>query len=417
MNVVWRIALRLLWYRKLLNTIAVVGVTLGVLTLIGMRGMMSGFQDKFLSNILKSNPHIAIFDKELREAPTILEAYEEGPFAARIAHQTPSDRQMRIKRPEEILRAIEEMEGVTAAAPLLVGSAIVAFGQQQLSVEVRGIDPQRQERVTPLTGYMQEGSLKSFWASPDGVLLGSGVAKNVGAKTGDIVVCSTPSGQRLNLKVSGIFETSVTPVDYSRIYTALRTAQTLLGKPEVVGRIDVRLTDPELAYGIAERAERVFRYDAESWQETYANFLAIFKQQDIISGLVNGAILIVGGFSILVIQIMIVLQKVRDIAILRSTGFRRRDILRIFLYQGAAIALLGSLLGCLGGHGLLVFLGNLKVHQEALVKSETFLVRDDGIVYVYATAFALLTGIIASLLPAVRASQVEPVEVLRGAVG
>jgi len=111
------------------------------------------------------------------------------------------------------------------------------------------------------------------------------------------------------------------------------------------------------------------------------------------------------------------LQKTRDIAILRSVGFRRNDILSVFLLQGAIIATTGGAIGCVIGHYLLVALSHLKTHQEGLVKSEYFLVDDDPRVYVYGVLFAVMVGIVASLIPAVRGSKVEPVDVLRGQLG
>jgi lipoprotein-releasing system permease protein len=161
----------------------------------------------------------------------------------------------------------------------------------------------------------------------------------------------------------------------------------------------------------------MFGYDAESWQESNANFLGIFQMQDTITNFVVAAILAVGGFAILAIQVMIVLQKTRDIAILRSVGFRRNDILSVFLLQGVIIALVGGAIGCVIGHYLIIALSHLKTHQEGLVKSEYFLVFDDPRVYVYGVLFALLVGVVASLIPAIRGSKIEPVDVLRGQVG
>src|SRR6185503_18108437 len=183
--------------------------------------------------------------------------------------------------------------------------------------------------------------------------------------------------------------------------------------PDIVGRIDVKLADTDRAPVVADRVERMFGYDAESWQETNANFLAIFVQQNTIISFVVGAILCVGGFGILAIQIMIVLQKTRDIAILRSVGFRRRDILTAFLLQGAIIALIGAAVGDVAGHYVLVALSHLKNRQEGLVKSETFLIFDDPRFYWYGAGFALTVGLLASVIPALRGSRVEPVDVLR----
>ncbi|HZO14419.1 MAG TPA: ABC transporter permease [Polyangiaceae bacterium] len=417
MRTVLFVALRQLWDRKLLNGIAVLGVALGVLVLIGINGIMQGFQQKFLSNILKISPHVTLFDKQLRPAPSILARFTEAFVAARVSHQTPSDRPLRISRPTEVVRAIERMEGVGAAAPSLVGSAVLAIGAKQYSVDLRGIDPLRQDRVTPISGYIQEGSYRALHIASDGILLGSGVASRIGAKVDDVVVVGTPVGERLNLRVVGIFEAGIPPVDAVRVYVTLENAQTILGKPDVVGRIEVRLLDPETGPVVAERLERALGYDAESWQETNANFLSLFKQQNTIISFVVSAILAVGGFGILAIQIMIVLQKTRDIAILRSVGFRRFDILTMFLLQGGIIALIGGAIGNIGGHYLLGFLGSLKTKQEGLVKSDTFLVYDDPRFYYYGVAFALCVGLLASLIPALRASRVEPVDVLRGQLG
>jgi lipoprotein-releasing system permease protein len=416
-RVVFFIALRQLWDRKLLNGIAVLGVALGVLVLIGVNGIMAGFQQKFLDNILKISPHVTIFDKQLRPAPPMLATYADDYVAARVAHESPSDRQLRISRPQEIVRALEQMDGVRAAAASLNGSAVLSLGSKQYPVDLRGIDPAQQDRVTPISGYVHEGSYRSFSAAPDGMMLGVGVAARLGAKVGDVISCGSSAGTRLNLKVYALVDAGIPPVDNSRIYVTLRNAQTLLGKPDIVGRIEIKLEDPDTAPALTDRAERMFGYDAESWQETNANFLAIFAMQDTIISFVVGAILSVGGFGILAIQIMIVLQKTRDIAILRSVGFKRSDILSAFLLQGMIIAAVGAAVGEVGGHYLVMLLGTMKTHQEGLVRSETFLVYDDPKLYWYGAVFALTVGIIASLLPALRASRVEPVDVLRGQLG
>jgi lipoprotein-releasing system permease protein len=239
----------------------------------------------------------------------------------------------------------------------------------------------------------------------------------MGANLDDIVVVGSPLGQKLNLKVVGIFDAGIPPVDNLRVYVTLHNAQTLLGKPDIVGRVDVRLADETTAPAFTATIERMFGYDGESWQETNANFLGLFKMQDSIIGFVVGAILAVGGFGILAIQIMIVLQKTRDIAILRSVGFRRGDILAAFLLQGAIVALIGAAVGDVAGHYVLVALSHLKTHTEGLVKSETFLVYDDPRFYWYGAGFALLVGLVASVIPALRGSRVEPVDVLRGQLG
>lgn len=417
LRTIWFIALRQLWDRKLLNGIAVGGVMLGVLTLIAMNGIMQGFQQKFTQSILKISPHVILFDTELRRDPPMLASYMGGLIAARIAHQSPSDRQSRIKRPHEIIRALRQLPEVEEAAGSLSGMVLIEYGGKTKSIDLRGIETAQQEKVTPVSQYTLSGSFATLAIASDGLAVGSGIAEDLGLKLDDVVHAAAPGGQPLDLKVVAIYEAGVPPVDKTRGYALLRTAQTLLGRPDTIGRIEVRLRDPEEAYRVTSQLERIFGYDGESWKESNANFLSLFVMQNMIIRFVIGAILLVGGFGILAIQIMIVLQKQRDIAILRSVGFRRNDILRIFLLQGTIVALVGGLLGDALGKLALIQLGKLKVHTEGLVKSDTFLVWEDPAFYVWGIAFALIVGIIASLIPAWRGSKVEPVDVLRGQIG
>ena len=411
------VAMRQLWERKLLNGIAVGGVTLGVLTLIALNGIMLGFKEKFTSAILKISPHVTLFDTELRPQSPLLQRYEKTFVAAEVAHESPNERQSQIKRPYEIVRALRQVSEVEAAAPSISGMALMEFGGKTKSVDLRGIDVAAQDRVTPIHQYVKAGRLRDLDISSDTVALGSGIAQDLGLHVGDTVHAAAPGGKPLDLKVVAIFEAEVPPVDKTRGYATLHTAQALLGRPDSITRIEIRLHDPEDAIRMNDRLERTFGYDGESWKETNANFLAIFAMQNMVITFVIGAILLVGGFGILAIQIMIVLQKTRDIAILRSVGLRRMDILFIFFIQGLIIALVGGVLGDVLGKVALHFLGKLPVKAEGLIKSDTFLVHESPEYYVWGILFALLVGTVASFIPAYRGSRVEPVEVLRGQIG
>lgn len=417
MRLILFIALRQLWSRKLLNGIAIAGVSLGVLVLIAMNGIMQGFQMKFKAEILKVSPHLTLYDKELGNSETLLQQALPGPVIEQVHHQQPSDRVTRIKRPLDLMRALKELPQVEVACISLVGQAILSLGTQDLGIDMRGIVPLEQERCTPISRYVAQGSWRAMAVTPDGIALGSGIAEKLGAHLGDQIRIVAPGGTPQTLKVVTIFETGVPPIDRARVYVNLTTAQAVLRRPNVVGRIELRLYDPFESQQLAASLERITGYDAESWQEANANFLSLFDMQNRIVDMVVAAILVVGGFGILAVQIMIVLQKTRDIAILRSVGLRRRDILWTFLLQGMVVALLGAILGDLAGWRLLHFLGGLKVKTEGLVKSDHFLIHEDPWFYVYGVVFAVAVGVVASLIPALRGARVEPVDVLRGQAG
>jgi lipoprotein-releasing system permease protein len=379
---------------------------------------MNGFKVKFHSNILKISPHVTMRDEELARPASLLSDWAGGePVVANVAHQTPSERQLAIKRPTEIVEAIQRMSGVRAASACVSGTALVTHGGKQLPVDVRGIDPQLQDRVTSISEYVLRGSYRDLSTSGNGVLLGMGVARRIGADVGDVVMMSAPAGANVPAKVVGVFDAGIPGIDNNRVYMMLTTSQVVLGRKDSVNRIEVKLDDTTRAPAVATELERTFGYDAESWQEQNANSLTILRQQDTIIGFVIAAILAVGGFGILAVQIMIVMQKTRDIAILRSVGFRRRDIMLAFLAQGALVSLVGGLLGDIIGHYLLRGLGTMRTPVEGLIRTEYFLVHDDPRMYAYGIAFALGVGLCASAIPAARASRVEPVDVLRGQLG
>jgi lipoprotein-releasing system permease protein len=416
MRTILYVALRQLWAKKGLNTIAMCGVALGVTMLIAVNAMMAGFQEKFLTTILQVSPHVTILDRRLAAEPPRLAALGGGPVVAEVAHESPGDRPLYIRRPVETIRAIEAMPGVVAASGTVAGSGVISFGAKEYPVEIRGIDPERQERVTPLSPFVIDGDARALAARADGALLGSGVATRVGAKVGDVILAIGPRGEKLVLKVIALFETGVSALDQSRVYVPLKSAGTLLSRPDTVSRVEVRLANESAAPGFADRFEQAFGYDAESWQEQNASFLGLFAQQAGIISFVVGAILTVGGFGILAVQIMIVLQKTRDIAILRSYGFMRRDILAIFLLQGGVLSLLGGAVGGLAGHGLVILVGGIKMTRDVVVKSDHLLMHEEPRMYVLGLLFSLAVGLLASFIPALRGARVEPVDVLRGQI-
>jgi len=409
------IAGRQLWHRKLLNGIAVVGVMLGVLTLVAITGIMRGFQTKFLDTILQISPHAVLFDTTLGDTRPVVDQLLGGPSATHIVRQTSTDRQRRIVRPSETVRAIARLEGVSEVAPLVVGSAVASAGNKEMPIELRGIDPTVQDRVTPLRSHVVAGGFDELAGTVDGAMIGNQLGELLGVGVGDNVSCASARGERVVLRVVAIFETGVAVLDKGRIYVPTRLAQTILGRGDAIDRIEVRLLDPDRAPELTARLETLFHYDAESWQETNASMLGVFDQQNMITGMIIGAVLLVGGFGILSIQIMIVLEKRRDIALLKSVGYSSRDVLTIFLSEGAVIAVLGAVLGAGAGHLVLRMLRGLEsASGMGFSRKSTFAIYERPSVYLLAFGFAVAVGLLASLVPAWRASRVEPVDVLRG---
>ena len=414
-KLILHVVLRQLWAKKGLHGVAVMGVMLGVLTHVAISGLMNGTTETFFTTILQISPHVVLKNEAADKDRTARPPGFEGPSAIAYVRAPRGESRQRIQRPFEVADQIQKLADVEASTPFVAGNAVVTSGARERPVEIRGVDPKRQDLVTPLRAYIRAGSYDALAQVPDGILIGTLLAQHLGVKVGERVSCAG-QGAVSHLVVVGLFETNVSAADRGRVYANLRQAQALLGKGDAVDGIEMRLRDTARAPAVTEIVERTFGYDAESWQEANANFLGLIAQQEIAVNLVIAALLAVGGFGILSIQIMIVGQKRRDIAILRSTGFRRADILAIFLVQGVAVALVGSAIGSLAGHFAVLWMRTVRAGGDGgtVFRTEFLPVTESLGTYLAGATFATLVGILASLVPAWRASRVEPVDVLRG---
>ncbi|HLL89592.1 MAG TPA: FtsX-like permease family protein, partial [Tepidisphaeraceae bacterium] len=237
----------------------------------------------------------------------------------------------------------------------------------------------------------------------------------LGAQLGDSITLASSTGGKAICRVVGIFQTGVTPVDYSRAYMLLSNSQTLLDKKNVINSIVLRTDDYERAREYAAQIEGVAGYKTESWQESNANFLKIFRIQTIITYFITGALLVVAAFGVLNILIMAVLERVNDIAILKSFGLSRADVTLIYVLQGTVIGLIGSTTGLLIGKLAVEGLRRLPLQMEGLVKAEGLLMSESRGMYVQAFFASLVVTILAAVYPARRAAKYDPVEVIRGA--
>jgi lipoprotein-releasing system permease protein len=377
---------------------------------------MQGFRDKFIIETVESGGHITV-DDEPRETHTpILErVYTDQNALLRVDREKPRDTVKKIKSADALIAQFRHMSGILAAAPQVNGDAIASYGTKTLSISVLGVDPEEQLRVTTIGTDMQEGSFQRLHSTADGVIIGSGIAETLGCKLDDKISLASSEGGRMTSRVVGIFETGVTPVDYSRMYMLLSSAQTLLDKENIVNEIVIRTDDYTKAQQYAAQIESIAGYKTESWQESNANFLKIFAMQTIITYIITGALLVVAAFGVLNILIMSVLERVNDIAILKSFGLSRGDITMIYLVQGIVIGLLGATLGEILGKVTIETLRRIPLHVVGLIKSDGLLMSESQSLYISAFVSALIVVLLAAVYPARRAAGYAPVEVIRGA--
>jgi lipoprotein-releasing system permease protein len=283
-----------------------------------------------------------------------------------------------------------------------------------------------QDRVVSTDEFMTSGRLSDLHSASGAIILGSGLAERLGVQRGDTIGAALSAGgasketfaenaeRSRTLRVVGVFHTGIVPIDSVRAYTLVTLAQQLLSLGRDVNRVVLRLHDHEQAREVAADVEAMTGYRTESWQEQNANFLSIFTLQKFITYIVTSGITIVAAFGILNVLIMLVLEKLPEIAMLKSMGFTAADVTVIFFFEGLAIGALGVLIGSFGGYALTEFLASLPIPQKGLIESEHLVMANEPKLYFIAAAFSFGATLVAATLPALRAGRLDPVVTLRG---
>ena len=412
----WFISIRYFLSHKRQSAVCIAGVMISVMMFIAMSAMMAGFKDKFIIETVESSGHITIKDEPRETRTPILERVYRDPNALLdVRRVKPRDQVKKIDNPTGLLAKLSRLRGIVAAAPTVQGNVIATFGTKTLNLTLFGIEPEKQVRVTTIADDLLEGGFNRLRTTADGVVIGKGVADVLGLHLDDTLFLSSSDGGRTSARVVGIFRTGVTPVDYSRGYMLLADAQTLMNKKNIINEIVIRTADYTDAQRFAVQIESLCGYRTEAWQESNQNFLKIFKIQDMITYVITGSLLLVAAFGVLNILIMAVLERVNDIAILKSMGYSRADITVIYLFQGTLIGLIGATLGVVGGKLAIEGLRRIPITVEGLIRADGLLMSEHASMYWTAFLASLAVTMLAAVYPARRAAKYDPVEVIRGA--
>ena len=244
--------------------------------------------------------------------------------------------------------------------------------------------------------------------------MGALLAQKLNLEVGNTVSVMGPGGEPRNFEVSGIFRTGDNMIDEKRAYVHLRVAQSLFNKPSEVSFIIVKLRDPDRAPQLAEHLENLLDHRSRSWQERERGNLQVFKAIRYSAAITVSTIIVLAGFGIFNILTLMVLEKVREIAILRSMGYRRADISAIFLWQGLLVAVIGSTAGCALGALMTWGVSRIPVRVRGFFATDHFLVYWSWYHYLAAIGIAFVGVFLASYFPARRAAKLAPVTILRG---
>jgi len=408
-----RIALKHLLARRRQSLVSLSGIVLGVAFFLAVSSLMQGSEHDFIRRLVDNSPHITIQD-EFRYArlQPVQQLYPEG--AIEIRRVKPLTETRGIRGYPQILDDLRTLPALRAS-PVLVGQALVSFAGKDIAVSLNGMIPAEVNDVTTIQNYMAAGSVDALIANPDGIVLGDALVHKLSLALGENVTVTAPTGEVHTFKILGLFHTGRADYDNTQTFADLKRVQALLKRLNRANTIILKLSDPQRAHVMADEIERRFGYKSVSWQEANEDLMSTLTTRNIIMYTVVSAVLIVAAFGIYNVISTVVLEKQRDIAILKSMGFRARDIRHIFLIQGVLLGLAGSAVGLPFGAGLMLGLMQIRLKFPGSSDPVPLPIDWNWPQFAIAAGFAMGAALCAGLLPARKAASVQPVEVLRGA--
>lgn len=415
-RLVFDIAMALLLARWKQTVIAAVGVTFSITMFITLLGFMNGLNGLLDGLILNRTPHIKLYH-EIK--PSARQPAERDPALADHYHMVrsvkPGAARTAIYNVAEITRTLKADPRVLGIAPKITAQVFYTVGAIDITGVINGIDVTAESQLYFFRDYVTTGEATDLKNVANSIILGKGAADQMLAEIGDIVQATTVTGNQLQLKVVGYFQSGLLDVDKVQSYTSLETAQKLLGEPDsYVTDLQVKLKDFDAAPVTAREYARLFGVDAEDIQTANAQFETGSFVRTIISYAVGITLLIVAGFGIYNILNMMIYEKMDSIAILKATGFSGQDVKRIFLVISITIGVVGALLGLLFGYLLSSVIDQVPFETAALPNVKTYPVDYNPKFYIIGFLFALVSTYLAGWLPARKASRIDPVDIIRG---
>ena len=375
-----------------------IGVAVGVLALVVALALMTGLQGELRNRILGSTAHIYV--------------WKAGGI---------TDYQAEVRR-------LSQIPGVVGAGPAIMGKALVSSGSENGFITLKGIDPVLEGHVTDIERTMQQGKLLALEGAEDerpGILLGRDLVRQLGVKVGDLVELTTPTAtltpggiitRGRTVRVAGIFALGLFEFDSAYGFVSLDLAKRLLGK-DMPDLIQLRVDDIYSSARIAREVEEQLgdKYSTEDWSRLNQSLFSALSLEKMVISITIGLIVMVGALNIISSLILLVRQKSRDIAILKTMGTSSKRVMGIFMMQGLVIGVVGTTVGAVTGVALCWVLDRYKLIQIPMdvyqVSHVPFVVLPTDLLFVVVAT--ILICFLATIYPSRQASSLDPVQALR----
>ncbi|MGJ4916499.1 ABC transporter permease [Bradyrhizobium sp. HKCCYLRH2060] len=400
----WIAAVRFLREGRLQTLFIIGGIAIGVGVIVFMSAMLAGLEANFIKRVLTSQPQIQLLTPDQVARPL---RNDNGVIEDAIV-QRPSQRVISIDQWPKIRNQMLAMPEISAVSPTISGSALAIRGDASRAVTLSGIEPESYFRIVRVPDYIVAGEPR---LTSEDIIIGTELARDLGAIVGDKLNIQAASGANRVLIVTGLVDLGSKGANQRSAYVALRTAQSLLGMVGGVTTIDMTVRDIYAAEDIAQRIQAANRVKADSWIKTNAQFFTAVRAQATSNTLIRVFVALSVAFGIAAVLIVSVIQRSKEIGILRAMGTSRGQILRVFLLQGGLLGFVGSLFGAAMGAGALIYWHAVQRQADG---SELFPLILERRLFVITALLATVTGLLAATAPALRAAKLDPVVAIRG---
>jgi lipoprotein-releasing system permease protein len=397
------VAVRFLREGRFQSLLIIFGVAAGVAVVAYISALVTGLQQNTLNKTLGAQAHVVITPLDERVTPVLPRAVGERPF---------SDLQPRAQRLRNltnwplVVARLERQPGVAAVSPMVAGSGLAQRGEATRAVTVAGVEIERYARVVGLASKRVAGSLQ---LAPGDTIAGITLASDLGVRVGDRITPSTGARSEV-LRITGLVDLGVRELNRRTLLVPLRTGQTLFDLPGGATQIDITLNQVWAAQDLARSLAQQLPYKVESWQDTNSQLVSALNAQSVSTTIIRGVVMMVVVLGIASVLVVSVVQKQREIGILRAMGATRGQVLRVFLLQGALVGTIGSALGVVLAMAL-VFLFTRVVRGPD--GAPLFDITLPPALAAQVALVAALAGVLAAVAPARRASRMDPAQAMR----
>jgi lipoprotein-releasing system permease protein len=400
----WVVAIRFLREGRAQTILILMGIGVGVGVIIFLSALISGLQVSLIDKTLGTQPHVVLRMPDDEVRPMRKPAGDEL-VMARL--EQPPQRLRSILRWQQTLEETAKNPRVTATAPLVSGAAFAIRGNANKSIALRGIDPDRYRSILDLSAHLTQGT---YELAGDEALIGVELAKDFGLEAGDKVRLTTAEGRTEVFLIKGVFDLGNKDLNERWVFVPLRAAQTLLNLTGGISSIEIKVKEIFDAEDVAGELGRLTGLKAESWMKLNTQLLIGLRSQSASSVMIQVFVVVAVALGITSVLVVSVVQKSREIGILKAMGTTSSRVTRIFLLQGALLGLAGSAFGILLGTGLAMFFASLAKNPDG---SPTFPVALTLVLFSRSAAVATAVGLLAAVIPARRAAKLDPAEVIR----